>query len=242
MHLLLIRHGQSFVNLDDWDQGYIDVGLTPLGQQQAASLARWMADNVHIDVLYTSTMARTIETVQYIEQATGLQAKPDDRLREFGNCYRDGMAIAPEDMPIQYAEFWGTERPYTPISGTGESWTLFRARVGSFVDDVVACHSNGEPETMVVVVCHGGVIDAVFDTIFNVGLHRRVEILSHNTGMVHWEYQRAKPGREPWRLHAHGLVQHLTSDSGQWLGSKPMLRDACRKSVDVMGNGERQEN
>jgi len=233
VHLLLIRHGQSFVNLDDWDQGFIDVGLTALGHKQAENLARWMAVQVRMDVLYTSTMARTLETAAYLERATGLVAQRDDRLREFGNCYRDGTAIPAEEMPIYYAEFWGTERPYTPISSRGESWTLFRARVGSFMDDVIARHANGEPDYTVVVVCHGGVIDAVFDTIFNVGLHRRVEILSHNTGIVHWEYQRTEPGREPWRLHAHGLVEHLYDENGAWLGSKPMLRDASRKSVAV---------
>ena len=199
MHLLLVRHGQSFVNLKDWTEGFIDAGLTPLGQRQAESLAVWMVDNLQIDVLYTSTMARTLETAVYITQATGLAAHPDDRLREFGNCYADGQAVPPEAMPIEHAEFWGTERPFSQISHSGESWMLFRVRVSSFLDDVLARHGDSEEDATVVVVCHGGVIDATFDYVFNVGPHRRTEVWTHNTGIVHWEY-RPDSGREPWRL------------------------------------------
>ncbi len=230
MHLLLIRHGQSFVNLDDWDGGYIDVGLTSLGKQQAESLGKWMRDHVKIDALYTSTMARALETTAYITAATSVPAIEDHRLREFGNCYADGQPIPPDAMPIQYAEFWGTERPYTHISHVGESWILFRARVGAFLDDVVTRYGEGEPETTVVAVCHAGVIDAVCDCAFNVGVHRRVEVWTHNTGIVHWEYV-SQSNREPWRLHAHGLVHHLLTPEGKWLGSRAMLRDASRKSV-----------
>ena len=39
MHLYLIRHGQSFVNLPDWTGVNADEPLTELGQQQAAALA-----------------------------------------------------------------------------------------------------------------------------------------------------------------------------------------------------------
>jgi len=228
LHLFLARHGQSFVNLDDWDGGYTDTGLTPLGHQQAERLSRWLADNVRVDVLYTSTMARSQETAAYIAQATGVAARPDDRLREFGNCYADGTAVPPEAMPIQYAEFWGTERPHMRISTRGESWILFRARVGGFLDEVLDEYGDGEPDTTVVVVCHGGVIDAAFDHIFNVGIQRRVEIMSHNTSLVHWEYC-PESSREIWRLHAHGLAHHLIDADGEWIGSRALLRDASRK-------------
>ena len=225
MHLLLIRHGQSFVNLEEWDQGYVDAGLTALGQRQAAAMARWLENNTRLEALYTSTMARTLETTAYVAAACRLTARPDDRLREFGNCYIDGTPVPPEAMPIKYPEWWGTTRPYTPLGERMESWVLFRLRVGAFLEDVVSQHPNGEPDATVAVICHGGVIDAAFEYAFNVGPYRRVEIWTHNTGIVHWEY-RSESGREPWRLHAHDLVQHLITDQGEWLGSRSVLRDA----------------
>jgi probable phosphoglycerate mutase len=230
LHLFLARHGQSFVNLEDWTEGYIDAGLTDLGKRQAENLGRWLAENMKIDALYTSTMARTLETALYLSKATGVEATSDDRLREFGNCYGDGKIVPPEAMPIQYAEFWGTEKPYTCINEGGESWMLFRIRIAQFLDDVLAHYGPREADTTVVVVCHGGVIDAAFDYVFDVGTHRHVEIWTHNTGVVHLEYL-PDSRREKWRLHAHGLVHHLVDEgNGGWIGSEPILHDASRKS------------
>jgi broad specificity phosphatase PhoE len=235
----LVRHGQSYVNLDDWEGGFIDAGLTPLGQQQSERLAGWVSENLHIDVLYTSTMARSLDTTAYLVKALGIEAQPDHRLREFGNCFGDGTPVPPEAMPIHYAEFWGTERPYTCISERGESWLLFRVRVGSFLDDIVARHGTADPDVTVMIVCHGGVIDAAADYILNTGPHRRVELLSHNTGITHWQ-RWSEPGREPWRLHAHNMAYHLVGDHGEWLGAKEILRTASPKSIPLDPADERE--
>ena len=232
MHLFVVRHAQSFVNLDDWADGFIDAGLTPLGQQQARRMAAWVRDHIAVDVMYVSTMARTQETAQFVTDETGIKALPDHRLREFGNCYASGLPVPPEAMPIFYPDFWGTQFPYRPISEVGESWTLFTLRVSAFMTDLVARH--GDSTQNVMVVCHGGVIEAIFDHIFNLGLReRQVEILTHNTAIDHWEYRGSATGREPWRLHAHGLAQHLVQESAQWLGSKPLLRAAARPLADA---------
>jgi broad specificity phosphatase PhoE len=233
VHLLLVRHGESYVNLPGWNGGMVDASLTALGERQAKRLGRWMAEHVRIDALYTSTMARTVETAACIAAETGAKLHRDDRLREFGNCYADGHAVPAESMPVQYPDFWGTERPYAPICERGESWMLFRVRIGSFLDDVLARYGTGIPENpVVVVVCHGGVIDAAFDYVFNVGPHRRCEIWTHNTGIVHWEYL-PNSEREKWRLHAHGLVQHLITEDGEWLGGHDMLHDSGRALLPV---------
>lgn len=230
MHLLLIRHGQSFVNLEDWTGGFVDAGLTDLGKKQAKRLADWIAQNVHLDALYTSTMARTLETAAFLSAATGLTAQPDDRLREFGNCYANGLPVPAETMPVEYADFWGTERPHSRISADGESWMLFRVRVSAFLDDLLERYARLEPAQIVAVVCHGGVIDAAFDHVFNVGPRRRVEIWTYNTGIVHWEYQ-PDSGRESWRLHAHNLVHHFMDCAEEWPGSSPIMRTPNRQSV-----------
>ncbi|MBN1679891.1 MAG: histidine phosphatase family protein [Anaerolineae bacterium] len=234
MHLLLIRHGESYVNLDDWTEGFVDVGLTPLGKRQAQSLGQWMANNIHIDALYTSTMARALETTAYLSAATGITAFPDNRLREYGNCYGDGAPVPADMMPVDYHGYWGTAEPYRRLGPEGESWMLFRVRVAAFIEDMVSLYGNSTYGRSVVVVCHGGVIDAAFDHVFNVGPHRRVEIWTHNTGIVHWEYC-PDSNREAWRLHSHGLVHHLMSGD-EWLGAAPMLRGASQQSMLVGRN------
>lgn len=232
MHLLLVRHGQSYVNLPDWKDGFVDAGLTDLGKQQAAAVARWLHERVTVNALYTSTMVRARETAAYIAQETGVEAVPDHRLREFGNCYADGRPVPLEDgVIIAYpVEWWGTQRPNTRISAEGESWMTFRVRVSSFLAEIAAQHEHGgvaAAARTVVVVCHGGVIEAAFDHVFNVGERRHTEIWSHNTGIVHLEYL-PDSGREVWRLHAHAMVQHLVQEDGSWLGASSALRGADR--------------
>jgi probable phosphoglycerate mutase len=208
MHLYLIRHGESYVNLADWAHGYSDVGLTELGQQQAAALAAWSSYHIPaIDILYTSTLQRAHETAAYLAQAYKCPIQEDDRLREIGTNKLDHTPWPGDNLPSLSTDFWGTEIPFarlTPTADQGESWMHFRIRVGAFVEETVERHRG----QVVVVVCHGGVLDVIFDHIFNVGPWRRCEVWTSNTGITHFEYM-GHPGREAWRLHYYNRLDHL---------------------------------
>ncbi len=224
MHLLLVRHGESFTNLENWEGGNIDTGLTPQGQQQAARLAAWLARYVHVDALYASTLARALETAGPVAEAAHLAVVPDHRVREIGHCHADGSPLRPEELPVTFPpDYWGTECPHLPIRETGESWVLFRERVGEFLDDVLARYRDraDTPEKTVVVVCHNAVISASFDYVFNTGPRYHIKVITPNTGIVHWQHRQLKPGREPWRLLAQGIAYHLHSGDGEWLGTRP---------------------
>jgi broad specificity phosphatase PhoE len=206
MHLYMIRHGQSYVNLPDWKGGF-DEGLTELGQSQAAALASWMPGSVpHVDAIYCSTMKRARETAAPLADAYGLTISFDERLREVGTSRIDHTPWPSESL-LAYADYWASERPFasvTPDQEGGESLMHFRTRVGLFVEELVSRHRD----QVVVAVGHGGVIEITFDHVFNVGAFRRCEVWNHNTGVAHFEYV-AHPRRETWRLHAHNRVDHL---------------------------------
>jgi probable phosphoglycerate mutase len=208
MHLYLVRHGQSHVNLKEWNEGNVDMGLTDLGQQQAAALARWLPQALpEIGALYSSTMRRARETAEVLAGAYHCAVRYDDRLREVGNNRLDHEPWPNDDLPREYATYWGSERPFAsvvPLVEGGETWMHCRTRVGSFVEEVVERHRD----QIVVAVCHGGVIETVFDHVFNIGPWRRCEVWSRNTGITHFEYV-AHPGRETWRLHDHSRGDHL---------------------------------
>jgi probable phosphoglycerate mutase len=208
MHLYLIRHGQSYVNLKDWQQGNIDAGLTELGLRQANALGGWLPAHVPlVDRIYASTMRRARETVQCIASAYGLPVVFDDRLREIGNNRFDHSPWPNESLPTLFAEYWASARPFSPVvmqEELGETYMHFRTRVGLFIEQLVAAHR----EQTVLVVCHGGVVEACFDHIFNIGPWRRCEVWDHNTAISHFEYVE-HPGREVWRLHAHNRTEHL---------------------------------
>jgi probable phosphoglycerate mutase len=209
MHLYFVRHGQSLINLEEWKDGNMDVGLTDLGRQQAAALARWLPQTLpEIAVLYSSTMRRARETAEVLADAYRCAVRYDDRLREIGNNRLDHTPWSDDELPQEYAPYWSSERPFASVvslSEEGETLMHFRTRVGSFIEDVVEQYRD----QVVVAVCHGGVIDVVFDHVFNIGPWRRCEVWSHNTGITHLEYV-AHPKRETWRLRYHSRVDHLS--------------------------------
>lgn len=211
MRLYLIRHGQSYVNLEEWKaprREELDAGLTPLGQRQAQALADWIPVNLPKPKhLYASTMRRARETAEILVKTLGGEIRFDSRLREFGNNRRDHSPYPDEALPESYEEFPLPVFPFhsvTPSEPDGESYWQFRSRVGLFTADVLAAH----PEEEVFVVCHGGVINASFDNIFNVGPGRGCDILNPNTSITFFEHRDAA-GREPWRLHFQGRIDHL---------------------------------
>lgn len=210
MQLYLIRHGQSFVNLADFDYNskHIDQPLTELGERQAEALGRWITGHLPtIDVLYTSTMQRARQTAQAIARAYGCDPHLEDRVREIGNNLRDHTPIPSTEEPSPYANYWATARPFSPTLRAAESSETFmhaRTRVGLFIEELVERHRG----QTVLVVCHGGVIDCAFDHVFNVGSWRRCEMWTSNTGISHFEYVE-HPGREVWRLHYFNRTEHF---------------------------------
>jgi 2,3-bisphosphoglycerate-dependent phosphoglycerate mutase len=207
MKLYMIRHGQSYVNLKEWDKGNLDEGLTELGQRQAAALAAWMPQHIPaLDAIYSSTMLRARETAQELSVAYDMPLFFDDRLREVGNNRLDHTAWPSDDLP-EYSDFWGSEKPFssiTPEREQGESLMHFRIRVGNFIEEMVGLYHD----QAIAVVCHGGVIEIAFDHVFNVGPWRRCEVWSHNTAVTHFELVE-HPLRETWRLHFHSRIEHL---------------------------------
>jgi probable phosphoglycerate mutase len=213
MHLYMVRHGQSLVNLETWDQGNIDVGLTDLGRQQVAALRQWLVHALpEIDALYSSTMQRARETAEPLASAYGCLVGYDDRLREIGNNRSDHAPWPNDGLPSEYADYWASERPFAsivPLVEGGETMMHFRTRVGMFIEEVVERHLG----QVVVAVCHGGVIEVAFDHVFNIGPWRRCQALTSNTGVTCFEYV-ASPGREAWRLHYHNRLDHLRDAPG----------------------------
>jgi broad specificity phosphatase PhoE len=214
MHLYAVRHGQSYVNLPDWDGLDSDAPLTELGEKQAAAAAAWLSAHVpDVAAIYSSTLRRTRSTAAAISRAYGLDIQFDHRIREIGNNridhtpYDEGCSPARSD----WAAIWPSERPFArlTLSEGGESAMHFRIRVATFIEDMLEQRAG----QTIIAVCHGGVMDAIFDYCFGIGPWRRCEVLTYNTGITHFEYV-ATPGRETWRLHEHNYIEHLRVPTG----------------------------
>lgn len=213
MHLYLIRHGQSFINLPDfdWTKDNVDAPLTDLGQRQAAAVAAWCQTHIPTpDALYASTMARAQETAAFVSSAyANLPVRPDDRVREIGNNRFDHTPYPLNEPDMQFNNYWPSERPFAPTvrAGAAETMMHFQTRIGIFLEDLLEIHRDHT----VIVVSHGGVMESILDLVFNVGPYRRCEVWTYNTGVTHLQYV-AHPNREVWRLRLHSSIEHLTPD------------------------------
>ncbi|MEO1995528.1 MAG: histidine phosphatase family protein [Planctomycetaceae bacterium] len=219
MNLYLIRHGQSHVNLADLTAEHRDAPLTDVGRRQAAAVADYVAERIKPTQLYASTVARAAETAGMIADKSGLDPTFDNRLREIGTAYPDGRPVPESELEPYVPDMWGTLRPYEPVTIDGESWMQFRSRVGSFVEELVpARNRHGDPELAekiaderVAVVCHAGVIEAVFEYVFEKGPWSVVAVQTSHTGITHLQYH-PMPNFPDWWLLAHNRTEHLDED------------------------------
>jgi len=70
MHtLVLLRHGQSFWNLENRFTGWTDVDLSPNGEAEAKEAARLLKEaDLTFDVCYTSVLKRAIRTLNIVQE------------------------------------------------------------------------------------------------------------------------------------------------------------------------------
>ena len=149
--LLLLRHGRTAWNDSGRAQGHHDVALDDHGHQQAATVAPYLAALVPA-ALWTSDLTRARQTARYLERATGLSAKVDERLREFDVGARQGMTPAEFEaaFPEAYAA-WAAGEDMARVPGS-EAASEVAERMGPALRE--SLESLGVGETGIVVT-HG---------------------------------------------------------------------------------------
>jgi broad specificity phosphatase PhoE len=149
--LLLLRHGRTAWNSVGRAQGHADVELDDLGHRQAAAVAPYLA-GLRPVALWTSDLARARQTCGYLERATGLSAKADERLREFDVGARQGMTAAQFEaaFPEAYLD-WASGDDLVPVPGS-ELTSEVAARMVPALRESLASLADGE---LGIVVTHG---------------------------------------------------------------------------------------
>jgi len=78
--LVLLRHGESEWNAKGLFTGWVDVGLSEVGKQEAVSAGRLLAESqIRPDTLHTSVLTRAIQTAHLALQEAGLLWLPVQR-------------------------------------------------------------------------------------------------------------------------------------------------------------------
>ena len=178
-------------------------GLSELGRQQAERLRdRWATSGeVVADVLISSQYARARETAEIVAPSIGDLAvieEPGFGEHDPGpDC--DGMGF--DEYIERYGAGWWAGDPFGTSFPGGETVAAFQFRVGRAIRRTIDAYAD----KTVVVVCHGGVVDAAL----------RLALKSPATGGL--EIHTLKPSITEihlikdnlWRLIRYNDVGHL---------------------------------
>lgn len=158
--LFLVRHGESDFSSRDFSSTahgrQWDPPLGDRGREQAQLLARRLVAMERPAAVYASPLRRTRETVTPFAEAAGIEVAFDDDLVEAHIGEWEGKPfeeiLADERMLARVRN----QEPIWRHAPGAEELEPFRTRVGAAVERILDRH----PEGNVVVVCHGGVINA----------------------------------------------------------------------------------
>ena len=129
--LILLRHGQSQWNLENRFTGWVDVPLSPKGEDEARKAGEKLKGR-KIDEVFTSVLKRAIETIDLAFGVAGIGQRPTTRdaalnERMYGDLQGLNKAEAAKKWGDEQIKIW--RRSYdTPPPG-GESLADTAARV-----------------------------------------------------------------------------------------------------------------
>jgi broad specificity phosphatase PhoE len=157
MRLLLIRHGQTPGNvLGQLDTAHPGPGLTPLGQRQAAALARSVA-NEQIGRLYASTLLRTQLTAAPLASCRGLDIEVLEGLREIEAGALEKLTDREASLHYLGTVFAWSAGELDRRMPSGPSGHEFFERYDASIERIAAAAPGGDDAT-VAVVSHGAAI------------------------------------------------------------------------------------
>jgi probable phosphoglycerate mutase len=156
--IIAVRHGETAWNVDSRIQGQLDIGLNDNGRWQARRVGEALAGE-EITAVYSSDLGRAHQTAESIAAITGKEVVPQEGLRErsFGLFEGKTFDEIHQTWP-DHAQNWRKRIPeWQPPEG-GESLLQLRERVTKTIAELAARHAGEQ----IVVVAHGGVLDALY--------------------------------------------------------------------------------
>lgn len=214
-HLYLIRHGQADGLQADINGTLVpNAGLSAKGVKQTELLRERLATTADIkaDILLSSPLQRARETAQIIAPALGLTVLIDEDLQEINLAEAEGLTN--EQISERFGLFRLEQEPFRRIAHSGESLTGFHMRTCQALDRILHEYAGQS----IVVVCHGGTINASFIYFMSLTLLKYPPIIlpTHNTAITHWYrspfegYGRSEP---QWFLERFNDFHHLEERS-----------------------------
>lgn len=203
--LILVRHAEAEGNKIRRFHGWTDSEITERGHLQAQRVAERLRD-VDIDVLYSSSMKRTLQTAEYISKAKGLPIRKTGRLKEINGG--DWENLLWTELQERWPEAYDTwdNRPHEHKMPNGETMEEFQDRLVAEIMEIL----RANPGKNICVVTHGTAIRALICHFRACTLEEMANVAwCDNTAVTIMDYE------EPYfETVTEGDASHLGSDLG----------------------------
>jgi len=204
---VVVRHGETRWNVAGRIQGHADSPLTDTGLAQAEAIAHRLARE-RFDRLVASDLGRARRTAEAIARLTGHAVESDPRLRE--RHFGEGEGLTYEEIDARFPDAFSRTRETDPdyVVPGGESRRQFFERVRGAFEDI----ASASTERRVAVVCHGGVLAALYRHVNGWAIAEPRAIAIPNAA-----YNALARGPDGWRVEAWADTAHLDSATGAFV-------------------------
>jgi len=200
--IFLIRHGETAWNAERRLQGHLDIPLNKEGERQAAALAQALSGEA-VDMIISSDLSRAASTARAVAERHGLPLHTDASLRE--RCFGAFEGLLYDELeahfPDAYAQ-WKVRDPharYPDGERRAETFAEFAQRAVEAVSRIAEMHRGKR----IVIVSHGGVLDAVYRAAHGMDITapRTFDVLNASINHIRWDGERLEVLR--WSDNAH---------------------------------------
>ena len=200
--LVLVRHGETAWNVEGRIQGHLDVPLNKLGLAQAAAVGLRLGTE-HFEAIYSSDLIRAYRTASPVVEHPESDIVRESRLRERHLGVLQGLTgdEAALTQPQAWKAFKSREAGLA-LAG-GETLGEFSQRIVGFIEEIIDRHAGQR----VLVVTHGGALDAVYRhaTRMPLSAFRDFPIYNASVNVVTYD-----DGH--WRIESWGDIRHLPQE------------------------------
>ncbi|MEO8164937.1 MAG: histidine phosphatase family protein [Betaproteobacteria bacterium] len=200
--LVLVRHGETSWNVEGRIQGHTDIELNSLGRAQAEAVGKRLARE-RFDAVYSSDLLRAYRTAYPAVTDPDRTIIKDAALRERHLGVLQGLtgAQAMAEQPVAWDAFKSRD-PDRVLPG-GESLEEFSRRVAGFVERMLGHH----PGRRILVVTHGGVLDAAYRHALGMPLAATRNFPIYNASLNVLGHD-----ARGWRIESWGDISHLPQE------------------------------
>ena len=199
---VLVRHGETAWNVEGRIQGHLDIPLNEIGFAQASAVGRRLGAEA-FDAIYSSDLIRAYRTASPIVANPANEIIRDQRLRERHLGVLQGLTG--DEAVKSRLDAWKAfkSRDADLALAGGESLGEFSRRIVGFVEEILDRHAGSR----ILIVTHGGVLDAVYRHSSGMPLaairdfpiyNASVNVISHSGGR--------------WNIESWGDISHLPQE------------------------------